>query len=1044
MSNNRKAYGSITIYDLSDTDKLSVNIEYNHPRDIVWNHVSYNPDFSKNPLVLTPVIYLGSEQLGVDRLKSITWSKKDYNGNTSEINSGIDPATGVLTISDNILTEEQLAVTYICDIAYKDLTATNQVNFNLLIQPQPISSISITGDSVFLYDQNNQLKTPNTITLNAKIDDCEVIRWEYRNAQGNWVTIDGSDFKESIIVSESDPYYPDDVATIRVVTNITSVYDIHQIYKIRDGAAGADLLQAVLSNEYINIPCDKDGNVISLSTASIKVSCYLGNDDLLDSSDLLISINKENLQGNFSREGGEFIVTSLDADVGKAEFTFEYEGEKKITKTLRLNKVYAGQDGKDAEIYYLHLNSSVVNKDKDGNYTPNIIQATAYKNIGNKQEDYSGYIVFYDSFGNKIAGSLDTLAHVSDIDVSAIGNQKYEVKLFSSDDINKLLDSQTIVVVSDGDKGDVGDKGEDSVNFIVGNQFEGIPCDKNGKTTSNMRIEISYQAFRGTKSVPCTASIDIPSDSGFTLDTQTSKDSTNTQPGCIILRCNAGSDLNNSDKGDFNITLTTKEDTPVECTKFSFSWSKVKTGQDGATSPILTIVAPQGNVINNGENSVTLEAKLLDGVDEPTINTVSWYKFDSDSNEYVSLSNETSKKLIVGKDSINSSGLYKCSLKYKDETYEAYSQVIDKTDPIQVEIISTLGDKIFDYQATGYLYARVYRNGIELDPLQNIIFSDTQPENPEIGDVWFDIISNIARVYKGTNQGWQYFTKNAIKNFDWDFIPNNLTSVPTSYIGNFLFIDGSTSRNYNQIHLSVTLQSGIKGNSNFYIIDSTEGQHLGTFDSLDDLNSYIDLHNIVLRPNTKYYNSADKITYIWNSTNNTWETLVKDGEVGNNGKNADTPYNDPIELYAASDSKTTAPNYNSGVYSEEFPDYSSSMPYVWNITAQEWTIYDDDNTASFETRYSAPRLINQLDCVTKWATAANIDIGEWCSQNEVTIVEKGMIATGSVTADTIAANAITSDKMNVNSLAAISGNLGAIKTGSIQSENYKKVPVIWS
>ena len=46
---NRKAYGSITIYDLSDTDKLSVDIEYNHPRDIVWNHVSYNPDFSISP-----------------------------------------------------------------------------------------------------------------------------------------------------------------------------------------------------------------------------------------------------------------------------------------------------------------------------------------------------------------------------------------------------------------------------------------------------------------------------------------------------------------------------------------------------------------------------------------------------------------------------------------------------------------------------------------------------------------------------------------------------------------------------------------------------------------------------------------------------------------------------------------------------------------------------------------------------------------------------------------------------------------------------------
>ena len=80
--------------------------------------------------------------------------------------------------------------------------------------------------------------------------------------------------------------------------------------------------------------------------------------------------------------------------------------------------------------------------------------------------------------------------------------------------------------------------------------------------------------------------------------------------------------------------------------------------------------------------------------------------------------------MTVGKDQVNGSGLYKCSLIYKDKNYEAYCQVIDKTDPIQVQIFCTLGDKIYDYEAEGYLYAKVYREGIELDPLQNLTFSD--------------------------------------------------------------------------------------------------------------------------------------------------------------------------------------------------------------------------------------------------------------------------------------------------------------------------------
>ena len=52
------------------------------------------------------------------------------------------------------------------------------------------------------------------------------------------------------------------------------------------------------------------------------------------------------------------------------------------------------------------------------------------------------------------------------------------------------------------------------------------------------------------------------------------------------------------------------------------------------------------------------------------------------------------------------------------------------------------------------------------------------------------------------------------------------------------------------------------------------------------------------------------------------------------------------------------------------------------------------------------------------STSASSKIAEWCSQNDVTMINGGKIATGSITADSIAAGTITSNEIAVGSLGA--------------------------
>lgn len=139
------------------------------------------------------------------------------------------------------------------------------------------------------------------------------------------------------------------------------------------------------------------------------------------------------------------------------------------------------------------------------------------------------------------------------------------------------------------------------------------------------------------------------------------------------------------------------------------------------------------------------------------------------------------------------------------------------------------------------------------------------------------------------------------------------------------------------------------------------------------------------------------------------------GDAGRGEKNK-------TELYYVSASDKNPPEISdssmaSGYWKTDFPTQWNNNTYIWTTTKTEWT--DGDVTYS----PNPARLISQIEAATLSAQLSGASLADWCVANNVTIIDGSTIATGTITADQMAANSITSSK---------------IATDAITSRNYYK------
>lgn len=289
-----KASGQITIVDLSDSRQLSVYLTSNLPKTQILDQDSntFSPNWTSSNLKITPNIFLNQTAIALGSTGlSISYKRRDGSGAESSLATGESVSGGILTVNQNKLSASSSGlITYICYISYIDpqteqtIYAQTDISFSLVKNATSARLAVISGEQVFKYNGSSNLVGPSSIALNGEIQGVTQIKWKYKNSSGNFVdyptTTDNSSITSSIlIVKPTHDIFVNNVATIKLTTEDTDIYDIISISKIYDGVKGNDGtsgLSIIIGNESQIIVANNDGKVSAATTITIPIAAYKG------------------------------------------------------------------------------------------------------------------------------------------------------------------------------------------------------------------------------------------------------------------------------------------------------------------------------------------------------------------------------------------------------------------------------------------------------------------------------------------------------------------------------------------------------------------------------------------------------------------------------------------------------------------------------------------------------------------------------------------------------------------------------------------------
>ena len=280
-------------------------------------------------------------------------------------------------------------------------------------------------------------------------------------------------------------------------------------------------------------------------------------------------------------------------------------------------------------------------------------------------------------------------------------------------------------------QGETGSSGEPSLNIVVGNESQNIPCSNEGLVLENFLIEIPFTGYKGFNRVDCSVSVGLLPD-GVTLGSNTA--STPDTEGLIILNVTKDATLGGASVLSGKVTLTFTIDNK-NMSRY-FTWVKTKDGAEG--SMILYELVSSSPILNKNYD---------DTLSPPTITFNSYYR----------QSNSTDKTSYAGQfiiaESDNDGATY--TNKYLSTAVEDFVDYTPSSTSI-TSIRCTLcnADDI----------------SIELDVLTVPVLTDVDSIKPiitEITTTMSGVQTQVDAVEKSiTDKIWQDDITNSINNYD--------------------------------------------------------------------------------------------------------------------------------------------------------------------------------------------------------------------------------------------------------------------------------------
>ena len=770
-----QAFSSVSVVDLTDVGVINFYLTSNQPNSVIYdpntNNGTYSPNWASSRLDITPVISYNGSSLALNATGLvITYQRKEGTGTPTSLTTGEAVVGGVLQVSANKMASVSSGqLTYICNIEYTDpdtgvpITSQASLTYTLVTMASQLKYAGITGENTFLYNTSRNIVGTGVITLTADLTNCSVVQWQYKRSDGTFAafptTNNDSISGDTLDVhhDEANIWLNDKIAIIKLVTNDNDVYDITQINKIYDGAAGNSTVAAVLTNENHVLAVKADGTVKSWAGASTEIHIYEGGNDVT-SQWTITKADGTGLTGTYNSSTHVYTPSSLTADNSYADFTCTRTGYSNITKRYTITKQYAGADGEDAVIYEVVPDVYSMNLSEAGVFTPTSVTFNAYKKVGETlvKSTYSGRFIISESTdgGETFTAKYTSNSNEATKVYTPSANTVNVIKcvLYAAGGTSQQLDDQSVVITKDGKKGTDGHNGSDGLSMGLGNYSDVIPCNSSGKASAQRDISIPFYAYKGITRVAVTATVGtLPTSGGISVNSNT--EGTTSSDGLLVLRVANGATFGSTSAmtGDITITLTAEG----KSVDYKYTWTKSKQAANGTNAVLLQLYSEDGGNVEEGKSTI-IKAIVHSGTSDVTSSSsFVWKEFKS--GEYKTISGQTGSSITITPDMVTDQMWLKCEAKYPTSAstpYSAYYTIDDTTDPISAITRATISE-FKNSQGFGAIYTRVYREGVEVDTIKSTTFSSTAPTGASSGDYYYHLDSSkktcILKKYNGTS-----------------------------------------------------------------------------------------------------------------------------------------------------------------------------------------------------------------------------------------------------------------------------------------------------
>ena len=779
------SYGTITITDTTDLGQLSVYLTGSTVRQQVYDAgnnppstASYYPDWNRatgTPLLITPHVYFnGQSKTLSDSNIVVSWQKTE-GGNTYAL--PVSPTTDICPESVNNkvlerpinLNVNSVGATYTATITYYPIDGDLQTTLQAIatldltianngLQGAPGASgadaktLQLIGSgSHFAYTWDSNPIGSTSITLSVEKSPTIVgVHWY---CDGQLIEEAGAPITALNLtvttanISNYSPNYGTNKSAQFQVREIDSngnevtggLVDYFTIYKLQEAQPGGSAYSAYLDNDQETIS-EHDGVLNFDNATTVFHLDKSGQNDLVANSGWTITItDSENItyttgKSDFNKlpTGNDNEITSVTAMTGNSawiEFT-AHNSSNNISdqiKRFTLNK------NSQVISHSLRLNSVVSNRNVTAyTYEPSRIVAGAIVRTGGGTEDYfvanaiTATITYQDNTTSVIRNVANAPCNI-DLNDKVSGTTRTPIKsiLVTLTYDNKIVDTQTIAISSNGIDGQDGDDGTSPWNFILSNQFDAISTDFTYDTSQNFTITLPILAAQGaTEKVIHLGGQEYPTISAPSFLTIAPKYylgntevTTSGAVDTVKYTIPAGTDIGAN--GSIVLTLNCAENQLLTQT-YTYK------AQPEALKPIrIILTAAPTDVFENQEGTITVTPTALSGTEEIASTywtNATWEAFvngawiAATSVSGVTISNNvlsvpgTAVEGYLGfrfTVSISKGGVV--------EEHTEYINLTDIDDPLQVTLHSTVGEQIINSQGMGVIYARVVRRGDQED-----------------------------------------------------------------------------------------------------------------------------------------------------------------------------------------------------------------------------------------------------------------------------------------------------------------------------------------